>query len=183
MNEQDKNTQNTSTGNTENKSDAHNANSQNKADSPNLNTQSKVNASTSENKSADRKEHSATSNTETVKDTAKGVYDQAKNTAGQAYGVATKRATEAIEEKKGDLAGGLTSVAESIKQVGENLRDADSQNQITETAAKYGDTLAQQIEKVSAYFEKKDVREMIGDAIRQFSSERLLESDCLQRDF
>jgi ElaB/YqjD/DUF883 family membrane-anchored ribosome-binding protein len=166
MNEQDKNTQNTSTGNTENKSDAHNANSQNKADSPNLNTQSKVNASTSENKSADRKEHSATSNTETVKDTAKGVYDQAKNTAGQAYGVATKRATEAIEEKKGDLAGGLTSVAESIKQVGENLRDADSQNQITETAAKYGDTLAQQIEKVSAYFEKKDVREMIGDAER-----------------
>lgn len=112
------------------------------------------------------KKSSENSKTESTTETAKGIYDQAKNTAGQAYGVATKKATEVIEEKKGDLAGGLTSVAESIKQVGENLRETDSQNQITQTAAKYSDGLAQQIEKVSNYFENKDVREMVGDAER-----------------
>ncbi len=158
MNEQDKNTQNTSTANTENKFNPQNQNAEPKKNFP-----------TSENKplninTADNKNPSV--DTDSIKDTAKGVYDQAKDTAGQAYGVATKRATEVIEEKKVNFAGGLTSVADSIKQVGESLRDTDSQNQITETAAKYGDTLAQQIEKVSAYFEKKDVREMVGDAER-----------------
>jgi len=100
---------------------------------------------------------------DTVKDTAKGLFDQAKNTAGQAYGLATEKATTKLEEQKTTLAGGLTGVADGLKKVGETLRDTDEQNPITEFTAKYGDTLAQQIEKIGGYFESKDVREMVRD--------------------
>jgi hypothetical protein len=98
-----------------------------------------------------------------AKETARGLIDQAKSTAGQAYGVATEKATTVIEEKKGDLASGLTSVADTIRQVGSTLRDADEQTGITDTAAQYGDSLAQQIEKISQYFERNDVRVMVRD--------------------
>jgi uncharacterized membrane protein YgcG len=43
------------------------------------------------------------------------------------------------------------------------LRDTDEQTGITNTAAEYGDTLAQQIEKISQYFERSDVRVMVRD--------------------
>ena len=131
------------------KSDSSSSVSQIKSDSASANSQTK-NAST---------ELSA----ETVKDTAKGLYDQAKSTAGQAYGVATKRATEVLDEKKEVLTGGLTSVADSIKQFGETLNKTEEKNPITETAAKYTNGLAEQIEGVANYFERKDVKDMIGD--------------------
>ena len=100
---------------------------------------------------------------ESAKETAKGLYDQAKSTAGQAFGAATKRATEVLDEQKGTVAGGLTTVADSIKQVGENLTSAEEPNKITETAAKYTNSLAEQIENISGYFERKDVRDMVRD--------------------
>lgn len=101
---------------------------------------------------------------ESAKETAKGLYDQAKDTAGQAFGAATKRATEALDEKKVTVASGLTSVADSIKQVGENLNTTtDEPNPIAETAAKYTNSLASQIENLSGYFERKDVRDMVRD--------------------
>ncbi|MGC2237232.1 MAG: hypothetical protein WA584_13790 [Pyrinomonadaceae bacterium] len=100
---------------------------------------------------------------EAVKDTAKGLFEQAKDTAGQAYGLATEKATTKLEEQKTTLAGGLTSVADGLKQVGETLRDSGEENPITEFTAKYGDSLAKQIENIGSYFENKDVREMVGD--------------------
>jgi ElaB/YqjD/DUF883 family membrane-anchored ribosome-binding protein len=101
--------------------------------------------------------------TDSAKETAKGLYDQAKGTAGQAFGAATQKATEVLEEKKVGLAGGLTSVADSIRQVGDTLRESDEETGVTEKAAQYGDTLAQQIEKISHYFERNDVRTMVRD--------------------
>jgi len=110
-----------------------------------------------------KKNGSAELSVDSAKETAKGIYDQAKSTVGQAYGVATKRATEVLDEQKETLAGGLTSVADSIKQVGENLNSTEDQNKITETAAKYTNSLAEQIENISGYFERKDVKEMVSD--------------------
>lgn len=100
---------------------------------------------------------------ETVKDTAKGVLEQAKETAGQAYGLATEKAATKLDEQKTTLAGGLTSVADSLKQAGETLRDGGEENPIAEFTAKYGDSLANQIEQIGSYFENKDVREMVKD--------------------
>lgn len=102
-------------------------------------------------------------NLDSAKETAKGLIDQAKNTAGQAYEVAAEKATTKIEEKKTDLASGLTSVADTIRQVSSTLRDTDEQTGVTDTAAKYSDSLAKQIEQISNYFERSDVREMVGD--------------------
>ena len=100
---------------------------------------------------------------ESAKETARGLIDSAKSTAGQAFGAATKRATEALDEQKGTVASGLTSVADSIKQVGENLNTGEEPNPITEKAAQYTTSLAQQIENLSGYFERKDVRDMVRD--------------------
>lgn len=100
---------------------------------------------------------------DSAKETARGLIDTAKSTAGQAYGVATEKATTVIEEKKGDLASGLTTVADTIRQVGSTLRQTDEQTGITDTAAQYGESLAKQIESVSRYFERSDVRVMMRD--------------------
>ena len=109
------------------------------------------------------KSSSAGLSVDSAKETARGLYDQAKSTAGQAFGAATKRATEVLDEQKGTVASGLTSVADSIKQVGENLNTTPEQNPITEKAAQYTTSLAQQIENLSGYFERKDVRDMVRD--------------------
>jgi len=100
---------------------------------------------------------------DSAKETARGLYDQAKSTAGQAFGAATKRATEVLDEQKGTVASGLTSVADSIKQVGENLNTTNEPNPIAEKAAQYTSSLAGQIENLSGYFERKDVRDMVRD--------------------
>lgn len=100
---------------------------------------------------------------ESAKETARGLYDSAKGVVGQAYGTATKRATEALDDRKTVVAEGLGTVAETIKQVGENLNTGDEPNKIAETAAQYTDTVARQIGNLSNYFERKDVREMVRD--------------------
>lgn len=110
-----------------------------------------------------REDSSSTSAGETAKSAARGIIDQAKSTAGQAYGVATEKAATKIEEQKTTLASGLTSVADTIKQVGGNLRETDDPSGITELTAKYGESLANQIEQISNYFDRKDTREMLRD--------------------
>jgi ElaB/YqjD/DUF883 family membrane-anchored ribosome-binding protein len=109
---------------------------------------------------------SGTAPVEKVKDTAQEIYSQAKDTTGQAYGIAAQKAKSTIEEQKTNLATGLTSVADSIKQVGENLRGAEDNIGITNLTAKYSDSLARQIEQISGYFENKDLREMTRDVER-----------------
>lgn len=121
--------------------------------------QAKDENSSSSGSTSDSRQSSA----DTVKDTAKSFFDQAKGTAGQAYGLATEKATSALEEHKTTLAGGLTTVADSLKQAGDSLRDSGEENPITEFTAKYGDSLAKQIESIGSYFENKDVREMVRD--------------------
>jgi len=162
-NEQDKQTQNTSF---EANNQSTESSKTNQRDNPNFsNLQGSQNLQDPQNQtqSSQNQGSSTDLSVESAKETAKGLYDQAKSTVGQAYGAATKRATEVLDEQKGTLAGGLTTVAESIKQVGENLNTTEEQNKITETAAKYTTGLAEQIENLSGYFERKDVREMVRD--------------------
>ena len=118
-----------------------------------------INANTASANLSNAKDSAA----ETVKDTAKDVLDKAKDSAGQVYGLATEKAASKIEEQKTNLAGGLSGVADSIRQVGKNLRDGDEQNVITDLTAKYGETIAGQIEKVSGYFDKKELKDIVRD--------------------
>ncbi len=187
-NEQDKQTQNTSFGTNNQSTDFSKTNQNKTTDFEGTNTESKefgstntsatdfgsTKSSTSDfgsrkssdtgfSNSPENKTGSTDLSMDSAKETAKGLYDQAKSTVGQAYGAATKRATEVLDEQKGTVAGGLTTVADSIKQVGENLNTAEEPNKITETAAKYTNSLAEQIENISGYFERKDVRDMVRD--------------------
>lgn len=98
-----------------------------------------------------------------ITDTAQGLIDKAKETAGQAYEIATEKAASKLDEQKAVVTSGLASVAGSIKQVGESLRETDDQTAVTEITARYGDRLAGQIEQVSNYFEQNDLREIVGD--------------------
>jgi len=162
-NEQNKQTQDT-TSEENNSQSVSKENNNQSAQISKTNQSDNAGFSNSQNKSQSaEKTGSPELSVDAAKETAKGIYDQAKNTVGQAYGVATKRATEVLDEQKGTLAGGLTSVADSIKQVGENLSSTDEQNKITETAAKYTNSLAEQIENISGYFERKEVKEMVRD--------------------
>lgn len=95
---------------------------------------------------------------------AKEIFEQAKETAGQAYGKVTEQASSKITEQKETLARGLSSVADGIRQMGENLRGNDQEKTpIAGLTARYGDSLAQQVEQFSSYLEKKDLRELVRD--------------------
>lgn len=94
---------------------------------------------------------------------AKEIYEQAKDTAGQAYDKVTEQASSQIDTQKENLARGLSSVADGIRQMGENLRDDDKQTPLANLTAKYGDSLAQQVEQVSDYLENKDLSDLIKD--------------------
>lgn len=98
-----------------------------------------------------------------IKDSAQGLLDKAKDTAGQAYEMATEHAASRLEEQKVILTSGMASVAGSIKQVGENLREADEQTPITELTASYGERLADGVEQLAGYFEQNDLRAMAND--------------------
>lgn len=95
--------------------------------------------------------------------TAKSVYDQAKETAGQAYDAVTEKAADKLNEQRTTLSGGLSAVADSVRQVSSNLGSSQSESALAEAAAKYTDTAARKIENVATYFENKDVRAMARD--------------------
>ena len=69
----------------------------------------------------------------------KNLYDTAKESGGQVAGQvldqAKEKASSVIEEQKSNLAAGLGSVADGIRQVGGNLRDggSDEKNSIVES--------------------------------------------------
>lgn len=101
--------------------------------------------------------------TESFGETGKSLLDQAKDTAGLAYDAAAEQATTTFDEKKASLWGGLASVADSVRKVGENLQGADSKDGIGTITAEYSSMAAQKIDRVANYFESKDVRAMYQD--------------------
>lgn len=98
--------------------------------------------------------------------------DKVKETVGaaanQAVGQAKEKAGSVLDEQKTNLASGITSVADSIRQVGENLSSSNENNQVAALAGKYGDTLAQQVEKFSSYIDEREIKELVRD-VEQFA--------------
>ena len=100
--------------------------------------------------------------------TANDTFDKVKESAGtvanQALGQAKDKAGSILSEQKTNLASGISSVADSIRQVGDNLGGGSGDsNQIAALAGKYGDTLAGQVEKFSSYIEDKEIKELVRD--------------------
>jgi len=100
-------------------------------------------------------------------DAIKDAFGQAKETGGavasQAYGIAAKKATEAIDEKKADLTQGLTSVADTIRQIGGNLSEAQEPTGVTNIAAQYTNQAADKVEQLTGYLERRDFKGLVRD--------------------
>lgn len=82
-----------------------------------------------------------------------------KDTVGQIK----EKAVGMVDEQKSNVAAGLTDVADSIRQVGENLRETDDQNSIARVTARYGETLAEKIESFSGYIEQVRIKDLTRD--------------------
>ena len=95
--------------------------------------------------------------------TAKSFVDQAKETASHAYEAVTDKAATKLDEQKSTLSGGLTAVADSVRQVSENLGSSQTDSGLAEAAAKYTNTAALRLQDVAGYFERKNVRDMARD--------------------
>lgn len=102
-----------------------------------------------------------TFNTETG--AAKSLLDQAKDTAGEAYNSVAATASTKLEEQKSSFSGGLSSVADSVRKVGSNLNESETESGIGKYTAEYSDMAAQKIEQVADYFDRKDAKAMYRD--------------------
>lgn len=89
-----------------------------------------------------------------------------KSLANDALGQVKEKTSVVLDEQKENLTSGLKGVADSIRKVGENLRDTDEQNKVGEVTAQYGDAFAQQIEKLTNYVENANLRDLMRDGER-----------------
>jgi len=100
----------------------------------------------------------------------KGLYQTAADSevgqaAKDALGKVKDNAATAIDDKKANLAQGLTSVAETIRQVGDSVKPpaGEPANKVAELTTQYTDSLSQQVEKLSGYLERQDIRGLLKD--------------------
>jgi len=112
-------------------------------------------------------ENALQGDTGTLKETFDKAKDATGKAAGEALGQVKEKAATVIGEQKSTLASGIHSVADSIRQVGENLGSSDD-NQVAALAGKYGETLAGQVEKFSSYIDDKELKELVSD-VEQFA--------------
>lgn len=94
------------------------------------------------------------------------IAETAKETANIAVGQAKEKAVGLLDDQKSKAATGLSSVADSIRKVGDNLRDAGEQNAITQTTVRYGENLAERIESLSGYLEDATLKDLSRDIER-----------------
>ena len=99
-----------------------------------------------------------------------GVMSQAKEAAGEAVGqvqekagravdAAKQRAASQADKQKEKAAGGLSTVADAIRQTCQHLREQE-QGSVPQYAAQYGDRAADQIERLSGYLREHDISDM-----------------------
>lgn len=100
----------------------------------------------------------------------KGLYQTAADSevgqaAKDALGKVKDNATTAIDDKKANLAQGLTSVAETIRQVGDSVKPPEGEpvNKVAELTTQYTASLSEQVEKLSGYLERQDLRGLMSD--------------------
>lgn len=86
----------------------------------------------------------------------------------EAIGQVKEKAGSVLGEQKSNLASGISSVADSIRQVGGNIGGSGENNQVAALAGKYGETLAGQVEKFSSYIDDKEITELLRD-VEQFA--------------
>lgn len=135
----------------------------------NNNERNNTGAAVSRKKTSDIKENLSDAVTGD-KEAAKEVYSKAKGRAEKAveqvYEQVSDETSAKISDKKSQVAQGLSTVAENLRQADKNMQDAEEEIPIANVAGKYTDSLAGKIDQASDYIDKKDLGEMLGDAER-----------------
>jgi hypothetical protein len=90
----------------------------------------------------------------------KEVVGQAQEKTKQVMGQAQEKAISALSDRKSQAAEGLGSVAQAIRQTGDQLRQQDQATFVAE----YADKVANQVERFSNQLRERDVEQFIGDA-------------------
>jgi hypothetical protein len=93
---------------------------------------------------------------------AEGLLDQAKQTTGQAVEQVQQQATTRLDRQKETAAAGLKSVADAVRQMGQNLRGQE-QGGIAQYAAEYSERAAEQIERFTDYLREHDLNQLVGE--------------------
>jgi hypothetical protein len=96
-----------------------------------------------------------------VQDTGKDL----ANKGVQAIGDKTKSTAEGY---KSEITGGLHTLADGLRQTSSNFRTEGEGNALASAGARYIGDLAEKIESVSGYFERKDTMDLIRD-VRGFA--------------
>jgi len=99
---------------------------------------------------------------EQAREQSRPMTEQVQQKAGETVNQAQERAKSMMAEQKERAAGSVESMAQALRQTGEQLRSQDQ----AATVAPYVDRVADQIEQVSNYLRTKDVNELIDDVER-----------------
>lgn len=99
---------------------------------------------------------------------AKDMLNQAKSATGQvasqALGQVHEKASTLVDTKTSEMAQGLTTVANSIRQFTENLRSGGGEQQpLAQTVVRYGDSLTNQVEQFADYLDRADLNKLSRD--------------------
>ncbi len=90
------------------------------------------------------------------------IIDQAQEKVGEVAGKVKEQATSQISSQKDKAAESLGSVADAIRQTGEQLRKNDQAAPV----AQYTDQLANGVEMVSSYLRSKSLTDIVGEVER-----------------
>jgi len=93
-----------------------------------------------------------------AKNTANTLLDHAKNTAGEAYDRVAEKAVSSVEQQKAGVTGGIRTLAQSVRRVGDELNQGGEKTPVTEYSARYAQTAAGKLEQVADYFNNRDLR-------------------------
>lgn len=95
---------------------------------------------------------------EQLQEKAGQVVDQAQDKVGQVVDQAKQQTTSRLEMQKDQAAATLETVAQALRQTGQQLRDQDHA-----PIAGYADRAATQVERVSGYLHGRDVRQIVDE--------------------
>ena len=93
-----------------------------------------------------------------VKEKAGQAADQAKEKAGELTEQAKEQATSRLEGQKGLAVERLGTLAQAVRQTGQQLREQDKAG-----FAQYAESTADQIERFSGYLRERDVNQLISE--------------------
>jgi hypothetical protein len=100
------------------------------------------------------------------KSDSKSLIGQVRSTASEALDNATHLANEKFDEKTSNISSGLSKVATNIRQLGNNLGNSGSNDQVSKFTSDFSSAAAEKIEQAADYFERKDLNAMYRDVER-----------------